>query len=77
MNPSEIYDKPGKSAMGMDLIPVYEDKVSSGSAVQIDPVTVQNMGVRTATVEKTDFSRSIRTIGKIDYNEENIYYRLL
>jgi Cu(I)/Ag(I) efflux system membrane fusion protein/cobalt-zinc-cadmium efflux system membrane fusion protein len=73
MNPSEIYDKPGKSAMGMDLIPVYEDQVSFGSAVQIDPVTVQNMGVRMATVEKTDFSRSIRTIGKIDYNEENIF----
>ncbi len=73
MNPSEIYDKPGKSAMGMDLIPVYEDQVSSGSAVQIDPVTVQNMGVRTAYVEKTDFNRSIRTIGKIDYNEEKIF----
>ena len=73
MNPSEIYDKPGKSAMGMDLIPVYEDQVSSGSAVQIDPVTEQNMGVRTATVHRTDFKRSIRTVGKIDYNEENIY----
>jgi multidrug efflux pump subunit AcrA (membrane-fusion protein) len=36
-------------------------------------VTVQNMGVRTATVEKTDFNHSIRTIGKIDYNEENIF----
>ncbi len=73
MNPVEIYDKPGKSAMGMNLIPVYEDQVSSGSAVQIDPVTVQNMGVRTANVEKTDFNRSIRTIGKIDYNEEKIF----
>jgi len=73
MNPSEIYDKPGKSSMGMDLVPVYEDQVSSGSAVQIDPVTVQNMGVRTANVEKTDFNRSIRTIGKVDYNEEKIY----
>ncbi len=73
MNPIEIYDNPGKSAMGMDLIPVYENQTSSGIAVQIDPVTVQNMGVRTANVEKTDFSRSIRTIGKIDYNEENIF----
>ena len=27
MNPVEIYDKPGKSAMGMDLIPVYEDEL--------------------------------------------------
>jgi Cu(I)/Ag(I) efflux system membrane fusion protein/cobalt-zinc-cadmium efflux system membrane fusion protein len=73
MNPSEIYDKPGKSAMGMDLIPVYEDQVSAGSAVQIDPVTEQNMGVRTATVHRADFNRSIRTVGKIDYNEENIF----
>ena len=27
MNPTEIYDKPGKSAMGMDLVPVYEDEL--------------------------------------------------
>jgi Cu(I)/Ag(I) efflux system membrane fusion protein/cobalt-zinc-cadmium efflux system membrane fusion protein len=30
MNPTEIYDKPGKSAMGMDLVPVYEDELGSG-----------------------------------------------
>jgi len=73
MNPEEIYDTPGKSNMGMDLVPVYADQVSSGSQVSIDPVTVQNMGVRTATVTKQNFSRDIRTVGKIDYNEENIY----
>lgn len=28
MNPTEIYDKPGKSAMGMDLVPVYEDELA-------------------------------------------------
>ena len=32
MNPTEIYDKPGKSAMGMDLVPVYEDEVDSNQA---------------------------------------------
>ena len=73
MNPDEIYDKPGKSAMGMDLVPVYEDQASSGSAVRIDPVTVQNMGVRTAKVERTDFERSVRTFGHIEYNEERIF----
>ncbi len=73
MNPTEIYDKPGKSKMGMDLVPVYDDEVSSGSTVKIDPTTVQNMGVRMAFVEKRDFSRVIRTLGKIGYNEENIY----
>ncbi len=73
MNPTEIYDRPGKSNMGMDLVPVYDDQVSSGSNVQIDPVTVQNMGVRTAPVIRTDFSRSLRAVGKVDYNEEAIY----
>ena len=28
MNPEEIYDQPGTSAMGMDLIPVYEDEAA-------------------------------------------------
>ncbi len=27
MDPLEIYDEPGKSKMGMDLVPVYEDEV--------------------------------------------------
>ena len=57
----------------MDLIPVYEDQVSSGSSVKIDPATVQNMGVRTARVQRTDFSRTIRTVAKVDYNEEKLY----
>jgi len=73
MNPTEIYDKPGKSKMGMDLVPVYEDEVSAGSTVKIDPVTVQNMGVRFALVEKRDFVRPIRTVGMITYNEEKMY----
>ncbi|HID38078.1 MAG TPA: efflux RND transporter periplasmic adaptor subunit [Calditrichaeota bacterium] len=73
MNPTEIYDRPGKSKMGMDLIPVYEDQVSSGSSVQIDPVTVQNMGVRTARVQRIDFSRTLRTVAKIEYNEKKLY----
>ena len=73
MDPTEIYDKPGKSKMGMDLVPVYADQISSGSRVKIDPVTVQNMGVRTAPVERVNFTRTIRTVGNVDYNEENIY----
>lgn len=72
MDPSEIYDEPGKSKMGMDLVPVYADDMSSGSSISIDPVTVQNMGVRTAIVKQEPFSREIRTVGKVDYNEEKI-----
>lgn len=75
MNPTEIYDSPGKSAMGMDLIPVYAGAAGSdaGGLVTIDPATVQNMGVRTGYVQRMDFSRMIRTIGEVQYDEENLY----
>lgn len=73
MNPEEIYDSPGKSKMGMDLIPVYADEASGGGTVSVDPVTVQNMGVRTAPVQRGPFSRSIRAVGNVTYNEETLY----
>ncbi len=75
MDPTEIYDHPGKSRMGMDLIPVYEGEVAAGKGgtITIDPVTVQNMGIRTAPVKRMDFSRLIRTVGKIDYNEKRLF----
>ena len=75
MDPTEMYDRPGKSAMGMDLIPVYEDEagVESGSTVSIDPATVQNMGVRTDHARRMDFSRMIRTVGEVQYDEERLY----
>ena len=69
MNPMEIYDTPGKSAMGMNLVPVYENELSGGVEIKIDPVTQQNMGVRVATVEKGPLTYTIRTYGHITYDE--------
>ncbi|MFH2218460.1 MAG: efflux RND transporter periplasmic adaptor subunit [Pseudomonadota bacterium] len=69
MNPTEIYDKPGKSAMGMDLVPVYEDTLVSGVEVAIDPVTQQNMGLRTATAQKETLVHTIRTYGHVTSDE--------
>jgi RND family efflux transporter MFP subunit len=69
MNPTEIYDKPGKSAMGMDLVPVYEDSPDKGAGVTVDPVTQQNMGIRTAAVENGPLVYTIRTYGHITYDE--------
>ncbi|HDL19324.1 MAG TPA: efflux RND transporter periplasmic adaptor subunit [Bacteroidetes bacterium] len=73
MNPTEIYDKPGKSKMGMDLVPVYEDQTGSGSTVIIDPATVQNMGVRTEKAKRKNFVHSIRTVGKVVYDEKRLF----
>jgi Cu(I)/Ag(I) efflux system membrane fusion protein/cobalt-zinc-cadmium efflux system membrane fusion protein len=70
MDPTFIRDEPGKSPMGMDLVPVYEDQAASGSIISVDPVTSQNMGVRMALVTRKDLSRTIRTVGLIGYEEQ-------
>ncbi|MDY6850060.1 MAG: efflux RND transporter periplasmic adaptor subunit [Thermodesulfobacteriota bacterium] len=69
MDPTYIRDEPGKSPMGMDLVPVYEDEAAGGSVISIDPVVQQNMGVRTAPVELRDLHRTIRTVGLVAYDE--------
>lgn len=75
MNPNEIYHHPGKSKMGMDLVPVYEDenKADTKGKVRIDPVTEQDMGVRTDFVRKGKFSKTIRTVGTIGYDKNRLY----
>jgi multidrug efflux pump subunit AcrA (membrane-fusion protein) len=69
MNPTEIYDKPGKSAMGMDLVPVYKDDMADPEAVKIDPVTQQNMGIRLGKVTKGPLIHTLRTYGHITPDE--------
>lgn len=69
MDPTFIRDEPGQSPMGMDLVPVYEDEAVTGSIISIDPVTSQNMGVRTTQVVKKDLSRTVRTVGLVAYEE--------
>ena len=73
MDPTYISDQPGKSPMGMDLIPVYEDEATGGTLISIDPATIQNMGVRTAAVVRGSISRSIRTVGLVSYEEPKQY----
>ncbi|UCD57205.1 MAG: efflux RND transporter periplasmic adaptor subunit [Candidatus Hydrogenedentota bacterium] len=76
MDATYISDKPGKSPMGMDLIPVYEDEAgeASDTAIRIDPATVQNIGVVTETVKRGDLKVEVRTVGTLDYNEQNIFW---
>ncbi len=71
MTPGEVRQTPGKDAMGMEMVPVYEDEATATASqtIAIDPVTTQNMGIRTATVSRGPLRRTIRTVGTIDYNE--------
>jgi Cu(I)/Ag(I) efflux system membrane fusion protein/cobalt-zinc-cadmium efflux system membrane fusion protein len=73
MNPAEIYDAPGKSAMGMDLVPVYEDELMGGVVISVDPVVEQNMGVRIKTAERADLARTVHTWGHVTWDETRTY----
>ena len=71
MDPTFVSDKPGKSPMGMEMVPVYEgEEGSTGPTVVIDPVTMQNIGVQTTPVRRENLYRSIRSVSHVDYNEE-------
>lgn len=73
MDPSYIRDAPGKSPMGMDLVPVYTDELqASGKLVEIDPGVIQQIGVETAPVELTTVFRHIRTIGEVEVGEDEL-----
>ncbi|HLA69167.1 MAG TPA: efflux RND transporter periplasmic adaptor subunit [Bacteroidota bacterium] len=73
MHPWYTSDKPGKAPdCGMDLVPVYEGQGDS-KGIKIDPVTVQNIGVKIATVERRKLSKVIRAVGKVDFDETKVY----
>lgn len=72
MDPNYISDKPGKSPMGMDLVPVYEGEESAETGIRVDPSFLQNFAVRTTVAEKGSIPVEIRTIGILTYNEKDI-----
>ncbi len=68
-------DAPGKSPMGMDLIPMYADQVDSQpGVVTIDPIVVNNLGVRTAVAERSPLPRVVDTVGYVSYDEDTVHH---
>ena len=74
MDPNFKRDKPGKSPMGMDLIPVYEESSANDSpgTVSIDPVTIQNLGVKTSRVKSIKPEGTIQAVGQVQYAQNAI-----
>lgn len=76
MDPNYRRDGPGKSPMGMDLIPVYEGeepgkaKAADDAQVTLSPAVVNTIGVRTGVAEMADFSPLVRTVGYVTQNED-------
>lgn len=78
MHPFIIQDEPGTCPIcAMNLTPVKSETTGGGSSdastITIDPVTRQNMGVRTTPVRRRDLHRTIRTVGVVGYEEPQQY----
>ena len=67
-------DKPGKSPMGMDLVPVYDDggkgPDEGPGTIRISPDVVNNLGVRITKAKYQALHTQISTVGYVTYNED-------
>jgi len=78
MNSDYKMDKPGKSPMGMELVPVYAEddegvvnidkKSDARSSVTISPETIQNIGIRTEKAQMVSFGTLVRSYGEVTEN---------
>ena len=72
-------DKPGKSPMGMDLVPVYDDVTAMGTdtgkgTIRISPEVVNNLGVRITEAKYQSLHNEINTVGYVVYDEDKLVH---
>jgi Cu(I)/Ag(I) efflux system membrane fusion protein len=71
-------DKPGKSPMGMDLVPFYGNDESGpdegAGTIKISPSVINNLGVRTDLVTKQSLTSQINTVGYVAYDEDQLVH---
>ncbi|MCH8057687.1 MAG: efflux RND transporter periplasmic adaptor subunit [Proteobacteria bacterium] len=72
MDPSFKSDKPGKSPMDMEMVPVYAQDIGSGDVVTISSTVENNLGVRTATAKRGPLWRRIEATGYVGFDETRI-----
>lgn len=71
-------DAPGKSPMGMDLVPVYAN-ASEGAdegpgTIRISPDVINNLGVRTVNAQYKNLDNLIDTVGYVTYDEDKLVH---
>lgn len=69
--------QPGKSPMGMDLVPVYAsdltEKNEEAGTVTINPAVENNLGVKTALVKQEKLSPRIETVGYVAFDDSLVW----
>ncbi len=74
MHPEVVQDEPGDCPVcGMALTPVRIDGSQEEGTVRISSVTLQNIGVRTATVAVEPLTRQVRTTGRFETDEQRMH----
>lgn len=67
------FERPGKSPfMDMQLVPKYADE-GADAGVRISSALTQNLGIRTAGVERTEVSDRVSAVGRIEADERRRY----
>ena len=78
MDPNYRRDRPGKSPMGMDLVPVYAEqdagRADSPGMIAIAPEVINSLGVRTALAEARVMQTRISTVGYVQYDQEQLVH---
>jgi RND family efflux transporter MFP subunit len=76
MHPQVIQDHPGNCPIcGMKLTPIHKpagegtNAAANSSTISVDPVTAQNMNLRTTEIVRGPLRKVVRTVGTIEYNE--------
>lgn len=73
MHPQVREDGPGRCPIcGMDLTPVKGGPAPDDGFVTIPPGVIQQIGVKTAPVERTTVFRHLRTIGEVEVGEDEV-----
>jgi Cu(I)/Ag(I) efflux system membrane fusion protein len=73
MDPDYRRDGPGKSPMGMDLVPVYADSAEAtgdDDSIRISPAVENNLGVRTGKAEFRLLPQRIETTAYVTFDED-------
>jgi len=66
-------DKPGKSPMGMDLVPVYAgEQAGAENTVTISAATTQNLGVKTAEALVKPWVNSVTAVGEVTWDGNQV-----
>lgn len=72
MIPDQHFDRPGKSPMGMEMIPKYAGEAEGEAGVRIDPAHAQNLGLRVVATRIGSLGSGLTAAGSIDFNPRDV-----